>query len=244
MTESKSRRDTICSLCGEKGHRRYDRKFHPEAAAYKCGICGESGHNARFHTETKKDETEKECILCHGIFPLDQFIDRATPRGDGTLYHCRSNRCRKCEGIKSREYHPKWYRTQAGRFTYFLHTAKARSLKKNLPCDLTYEILQEIFSRQEGKCYYTGMPLTFQGGNNSISLDRLDSSRGYTADNVVFTLWVINRMKNDSSFGFFLKVCRTIAERFSNVECGHIDLSLEMMNKKSAGRTKKVLRKD
>lgn len=35
--------------------------------------------------------------------------------------------------------------------------------------------------------------------DNSLSIDRVDSKRGYTLDNVVFVSWKVNRMKNDST---------------------------------------------
>lgn len=51
-------------------------------------------------------------------------------------------------------------------------------------------------------CPALGIPIRVERGSrtdNSLSIDRIDSSRGYTLDNVVFVSWKVNRVKNDSS---------------------------------------------
>ena len=51
-------------------------------------------------------------------------------------------------------------------------------------------------------CPVLGIPLRMERGtrtDNSLSIDRIDSSLGYTPDNVVFVSWRVNRLKNDSS---------------------------------------------
>lgn len=51
-------------------------------------------------------------------------------------------------------------------------------------------------------CPVLGIPLRMERGersNNSLSIDRIDSKRGYTPDNVVFVSWRVNKLKNDST---------------------------------------------
>ena len=51
-------------------------------------------------------------------------------------------------------------------------------------------------------CPVLGIPLRMERGqrsDNSLSIDRIDSSRGYTPDNVVFVSWRVNKLKSDAS---------------------------------------------
>lgn len=51
-------------------------------------------------------------------------------------------------------------------------------------------------------CPVLGIPVRMERGkqtDNSLSIDRIDSSRGYTPDNVVFVSWRVNRLKSDAS---------------------------------------------
>jgi len=51
-------------------------------------------------------------------------------------------------------------------------------------------------------CPALGIPIRVERGSrtdNSLSIDRIDSKRGYTPDNVVFVSWKVNRLKNDAT---------------------------------------------
>lgn len=77
---------------------------------------------------------------------------------------------------------------------------RAKHSKKQYPFDLTYEDLLEQYNRQKGLCYYTDKPMTLIPNHpDVISVDRVDSSKGYTKDNVVLCCWFINYMKQDLS---------------------------------------------
>lgn len=74
----------------------------------------------------------------------------------------------------------------------------------------------ELFIKQDGKCIYTGIFLNFttnQGGiGSTASLDRIDSNKDYTKDNVQFVHRDVNKMKMDFSNEYFLYMCRLIAD--------------------------------
>lgn len=72
------------------------------------------------------------------------------------------------------------------------YQAKHRAIKKNLSFDLTIEWLQE---RYTGYCELTG--IKFQQATKgkspiSPSIDRIDSSKGYTKDNIRIIIWALN----------------------------------------------------
>lgn len=62
-------------------------------------------------------------------------------------------------------------------------------------------------------CHYTGEELTVeQNKPNTVSLDRIDNSKGYTKDNVVFCNWRVNQAKNTMSKLDFFTMCKKIVE--------------------------------
>ena len=80
---------------------------------------------------------------------------------------------------------------------------KVRAKEKNYAFDLTADFLQELFDTTNGKCQQTGldfdMTLGTKKNRNPLrpSVDRIDSSKGYTKDNVRVVLTLVNIAKSD-----------------------------------------------
>jgi hypothetical protein len=71
------------------------------------------------------------------------------------------------------------------------------------------------YELQNGRCYYSGRSLSpVSGDDNIMSIDRKNSSLGYTPENIVICSWRVNKMKNDCSIKDFMALCRDIC-RFS-----------------------------
>ncbi len=93
--------------------------------------------------------------------------------------------------------------------------AKGRAKKMELPFDITVDEMLDAYASQQGKCHYTGRPLDYKPGSpDTLSIDRVDSNRGYVKDNVVLCLWTINLMKQDLDLTEFVSMCKIIAERW------------------------------
>lgn len=100
--------------------------------------------------------------------------------------------------------------------------------------DLTAEYLEVLYKKQGGKCYYSGEPLRLgiDGDLNvkdnpyMISLDRIDSNRGYIQGNVVFCTFAANSAKNLLSesdfFRLVKKIYTTMRKRQSKLEDGSL----------------------
>lgn len=76
--------------------------------------------------------------------------------------------------------------------------------------DVSIQDLWDQFLKQNKKCPYTGIDLTFEPLN--LSLDRTDSSGHYTKDNVQFVFGVINSMKWALSNSDFITLCQKVSE--------------------------------
>ena len=89
---------------------------------------------------------------------------------------------------------------------------KYSAIKRNLEFSVSIEYLWELFQKQDGKCYYTGEELTLSTRNTkggmTASVDRLDSSKGYLEDNVVWCHKDVNIMKMDKSEQEFYELCQ------------------------------------
>ncbi len=69
------------------------------------------------------------------------------------------------------------------------------------------EHIKELCNKQNNKCALSGIEF-----NNDSSIDRIDSSKGYTKDNVQLLLTDINRMKRNFSDEKFITLCKLVAE--------------------------------
>lgn len=99
-----------------------------------------------------------------------------------------------------------------------LRSAKAR----NIDVCVTAEYIWSLFLEQGGKCALTQLPLTFKSErknrpNGTASLDRKDSTKGYTGDNIWWVHKDVNIMRNNYSIQEFANMCRLVTENWDNV---------------------------
>lgn len=98
----------------------------------------------------------------------------------------------------------------------FDQLVKTAGERKNKKCFITVKDLNDVWQRQEGLCVYTKLPLTSEGHQlNTVSLDRIDSSKDYTADNIQLVCVPINRMKLDYAEDQFIELCKLVAQNVS-----------------------------
>ena len=72
--------------------------------------------------------------------------------------------------------------------------------KRNIPFDLKSTDIDEIGIPIT--CPILGIPLVFNRGSvqdNSISFDRIDSTKGYTRDNLIVISYRANKLKSDAT---------------------------------------------
>ena len=77
---------------------------------------------------------------------------------------------------------------------------KQSAKSRNIPFDLTMTQLNNLTFPIS--CPILGIPLKFNRGSladDSYSIDRIDSSQGYTIDNIEVISWRANRLKNDAT---------------------------------------------
>lgn len=85
--------------------------------------------------------------------------------------------------------------------------------QRNLDFDITLEYIWDLFQTQNGKCVFTGETLTLcPYKDQTASLDRINSNKGYIKGNVQWVHKTINKLKNNFSDEDFIEWCRKIVK--------------------------------
>ncbi len=96
--------------------------------------------------------------------------------------------------------------------------------KHGIAFDLELDYLEQQWKKQNGKCFYFNIDLTFANkGLDSAHMERLDRSKGYVKENVVLASKIANYAKNDTSQSDFLKIIQNI---INNID-GSMGLKME-----------------
>jgi hypothetical protein len=105
-------------------------------------------------------------------------------------------------------------------FRFLLNACKSKAKQRKINFNLSLEDIISQWTFQNGKCAYTNFELKFPSESTQYkkrppnplfaSIDRIDSSKGYTKDNVEFVCISVNYAKNGFSkeqmISFFNKI--------------------------------------
>jgi hypothetical protein len=169
---------------------------------------------------------EKTCTHCGVVKPLDLFV-----KNTGCVNN-RTNRCKDCEAVWSKQYYTAnkekiikrnakyrvdngmWYnKSLEHRLRYVMQLGISRAKKKRIVWNLSLEFLMQLWENQEGICVYSGVPLSYEDNHpHTVSLDRIDSSKGYTEDNVQFVCTIVNYVKQRFDEGAFFDFCKSVTQ--------------------------------
>lgn len=88
--------------------------------------------------------------------------------------------------------------------------------KRKINIDITIQQAWIIFLNQKRRCALSNLPIDFKenwkSNAGTASLDRIDSLKGYTIDNVQWVHKDINFMKQEFNQDIFLSYCRAIVK--------------------------------
>lgn len=170
--------------------------------------------------ELRKIIKGEECAFCNKCKkwkPVTKFsIDNTFLHGNrGGL--CRE--CKDCQRARYYEQRNKLFEDDNLALRYKLQQAlkgtRRRSKNKNTYNDLTLDYLMYLWEKQNGKCALTGIPMTYKfyegRVNTNLSVDRIDSTKGYNKNNVQLVCMAANQMKNDLSIEEFIEMCEAVA---------------------------------
>ena len=108
--------------------------------------------------------------------------------------------------------------------THFL-SIKNGALRRNISFDLTPQFLWNLYELQHRRCALTNVEIVLTNkiknqnvdwGVITASLDRIDSSLGYTQENVWWVHKEVNRLKNNYNLSDLLYWCKLIVDKHGN----------------------------
>jgi len=110
-------------------------------------------------------------------------------------------------------------------FKKALRAANRRAKKKSIPFDIEYADIVNIFERQDGKCFYSGLKLNIVKADKDnlhdpykMSLDCLEPKYGYIKTNIVLCLYCINSFKQKMNKNEMMDICSKMLEKnLSNI---------------------------
>ena len=97
---------------------------------------------------------------------------------------------------------------------------KANANVRKIEFNVTIEDMWERYIAQNGMCALSGqkmVPPTNSNNKNQLkaSLDRIDSNKGYTVDNIQWVTSIVNVIKSNLPEDYFVELCRKVAEHRS-----------------------------
>jgi hypothetical protein len=99
--------------------------------------------------------------------------------------------------------------------TYYWNRIKDNASKRGLEFKISIEEAWELFISQDRKCALSGVQLVFpetSRGERTASLDRIDSSKGYTLGNIQWVHKTVNSMKMKMSDSELIKWATLISD--------------------------------
>lgn len=98
--------------------------------------------------------------------------------------------------------------------TSFAYKYQAQADIRGLDWDITFEYLAELLIKQDFKCALTGWDIdAMEVNKNTASLDRIDSSKGYTEDNVQWVHKMVNMTKQQYTQEEFIDMCKAVTDK-------------------------------
>jgi len=88
-----------------------------------------------------------------------------------------------------------------------LCSIRSGAMRRGIIFDVDPLLLSDMFT---GFCELTGWEIDLEDG--TASLDRIDSSQGYIANNIQWLHKDINRLKNNYSQKFFIEMCEAVVK--------------------------------
>nr|QBK93324.1 MAG: hypothetical protein LCPAC404_00280 [Pithovirus LCPAC404] len=171
------------------------------------------------HARPKDSQSRtKECSSCKNRKSMSEFaIDRTTP--DALFTRCKQ--CINKQRVKRQS-------TLIGFVNALFTSIRSGAKRRSFSLQITKSDIINLFNEQKGLCALTGMKMThiriFRSSwikkcdkryYRNLSVDRIDSKKGYCLDNIQLVCYKVNNMKLNFSQDFFINACTEISGCFN-----------------------------
>lgn len=151
------------------------------------------------------------CRKCNQPHPVSRFNSSTSRHGKTYLGWT----CQPCINAKVRT-RP---RARGNPLRIIYEDAKERARKTGAELGITRADVERLYEEQGGRCAVTGLPFRnnhqheWRANPYKVSLDRIDSARGYVLGNVRLVLWGVNLALSDWGAEVYLELARAAVAR-------------------------------
>jgi hypothetical protein len=153
------------------------------------------------------------CSICNKEITYASYKSYWTAKKrNGMCKSCRTTTANKSPvRNQKRENNPAWKGYKDIPYNWFSNYFK-RSGKFG---DITIEQVYDLWIAQDKKCALSGVSIGFYDDSktHTCSIDRIDSSGGYTLANIQLVHKDVNIMKNKFEQAYFTEMCRLISKK-------------------------------
>lgn len=219
-----------CNKCNEEKpitefHKNGPSGYHP-----KCKSCRSAD---RKKLNYPRKEEDKECPGCEIVLSASEF-DSDKQACDGLQTYCKT--CKKKQQLKGMSTYNGFMKHI---FKDLLSNAKCRKIDVNLDLD---DIIN-LYTVQNKKCAISKKDMTHICVERSttqhiinkwnISIDRIDSNKGYDKNNIQLVCSIVNRIKGELTDNEFLLLCEGLVQanmkKLYDIECNDESYTLELL---------------
>jgi len=128
----------------------------------------------------------------------------------------KEKRCKKCKRIDSAIRRQNWSGEQF--INELINSCKASCIKRHkkgrsecVEFNIDTDYILELLEKQDNKCVLSGRVMVPKiNDKNKLSIDRIDSDKGYTKDNIQLVCWMVNQAKSNFSDDEFIEMCKNV----------------------------------
>lgn len=172
----------------------------------------------------------RKCTQCNAVLPESNFYKTTLKSNGKTQFQ---SACKSCFKVRTQKSDEKLKKKNNGisrsvlsrksnmraYASHIVGMAKARSEKKGLEFSIDADWFLSALEAQDWKCAISGHPMEVSAGSgtrlfNGISIDRIDNSKGYTAENCWLVCYAVNAFKGNADLSTVVQMCRLITEKW------------------------------
>jgi hypothetical protein len=156
------------------------------------------------------------CSICSKEITYASYKSYWTAKTrNGMCKSCRTTIANKSlNRNQKKENNPAWKGYNEIPYGWFSNYFERKSKRKQKVGNINIKQVHELWIAQDKKCALSGVSIGFydDGKNHTCSIDRIDSLKDYTIDNIQLVHKDVNIMKNKFDQNYFINICHKIAE--------------------------------